>query len=337
MEKGKNLPLFGSPLSGLPYLRKYRVKRVSSWDTTGGNKDWWEVAPGERKVLADIQGPACIKHIWTTLFSQDPHYLRTTLLRAYWDGEEDPSIDSPIGDFFGIGHGIAKHFISLPLTMTCDKGFNCYFPMPFNKSGRIEVVNESGVPLGIYFHIDYEIYDSPLEDVGYFHAKWRREKNPQPIKDGINLTGKENYLILEAKGHGHFVGCILSVHGLAPDWWGEGDDMIFIDDDVWPPSLHGTGTEDYFCAAWGFNREFYGPYHGFPLKGNEDWTGKHSAYRFHIEEPIVFHKYIRVTIEHGHANDRGDDLSSVAYWYQTEPHYNFSPMPPVEERIPREG
>ncbi|MGB9797836.1 MAG: DUF2961 domain-containing protein, partial [bacterium] len=195
-------PLFGSPLSGLPYLRKYRVKRASSWDTTGGNKDWWEVKPGETRTLAEIQGPACIKHIWTTLFSQDPYYLRKTLLRAYWDGENDPSIDSPIGDFFGIGHNIAKHFISLPLTMTCDKGFNCYFPMPFNKSGRIEVVNESTLPLGIYFHIDYELYDSPLQDVGYFHAKWRREKNPTPIKEGINLTGKENYLILEAKGYG---------------------------------------------------------------------------------------------------------------------------------------
>jgi hypothetical protein len=144
-------------------------------------------------------------------------------------------------------------------------------------------------------------------------------------------------LILEAYGYGRYVGCVLSIYGLKPGWWGEGDEMIFIDGEKWPPSIHGTGTEDYIGSAWGFNREFYGPFHGFPLMGKPDWTGPSSMYRFHIEDPIFFKKSIKVTIEHGHANDRGDDWSSVAYWYQNEPHYEFSKLLPPELRKPRES
>jgi len=321
-------------LDYLPYLRDCVTKRESSWDRTGGNRDYITVEPGDTATLAKIKGPGAIRHIWVTIACQDKYYLRKILLRAYWDGENRPSIDSPIGDFFGIGHGVAKHFISLPLTMTCDRGFNTYFPMPFNDSAEVEVVNECDVPIrAFYYHIDYELYDKLDDNIAYFHAKWRREL-VKPSKTSVNLDGKDNYLILYAEGRGHYVGCVMSVHGLRPGWWGEGDDMIFVDGEKWPPSLHGTGTEDYFNAAWGFNREFYGPYHGFPLKGPENWTGYHSMYRFHIQDPIVFRKSIRVTIEHGHANDRGDDISSVAYWYQVEPHVEFAPMPPAEKRIP---
>ena len=184
-----------------------------------------------------------------------------------------------------------------------------------------------------YYHIDYEVYPKTLDDVGYFHAKWHREVT-KPSGKKVNIGGEDNYLILYAEGRGHYIGCILSVNGLRPGWWGEGDDMIFVDGERWPPSLHGTGTEDYIGAAWGFNREFYGPFHGFPLKGPRDWTGYHSMYRFHLEAPIPFKKSIKVTIEHGHANDRGDEWSSVAYWYQTEPHIEFLEMPKAEDRIP---
>ncbi|RLE80112.1 MAG: hypothetical protein DRJ51_06460 [Thermoprotei archaeon] len=326
------------PLNGfldyLPQLRDYVAKRESSWDRTGGNRDSITVKPGDSATLAEIKGPGVVKHIWVTISCPDKYYLRKILFRAYWDGENKPSIDTPIGDFFGIGHGIAKHFISLPLTMTCDKGFNCYFPMPFNDRAEFEIVNECDVEIGaFYYHIDYELHSKSWNNIGYFHAKWRRELVKASKKE-VNLSGEENYLILYAEGRGHYVGCILSVHGLRPGWWGEGDDMIFVDGEKWPPSIHGTGTEDYIGAAWGFNREFYGPLHGFPLKGPEDWTGYHSMYRFHLESPIPFKKSIKVTIEHGHANDRADDISSVAYWYQTEPHIDFSPMPPVDKRIP---
>ncbi len=321
-------------LDFLPYLRETCVKRVSSWDKTGGNKDFIRIEKGDNVTIARIKGPAIIKHIWITIACRDKYYLRKILFRAYWDGENSPSIDSPIGDFFGIGHGIAKHFISLPLTMTCDRGFNCYFPMPFNDEAVFEIVNECETEIShFYFHIDYEVLSEEMRNVGYFHAKWRRELT-KPSASEVNLSGDSNYLILYAKGRGHYVGCILNVHGLRPGWWGEGDDMIFVDGEKWPPSIHGTGTEDYIGSAWGFNREFYSPFHGFPLKGPADWTGYHTMYRFHLEAPIPFRKSIRVTIEHGHANNRGDDWSSVAYWYQREPHYDFFKMPNVEARLP---
>ena len=326
--------MYNGLLDYLPYIKEYRAKRISSWDRTGGNEDYVSIEKGDTLTIAEIRGPAVIKHIWITISCKDEHYLRKILLRMYWDDEDNPSVDTPIGDFFGVGHGVAKHFASLPLTMTCDKGFNCYFPMPFNRKAVIEVVNECDTDIEkFYYHIDYEEHGEEWKNVGYFHAKWRRELT-KASKERYNLTGENNYLILYAEGRGHYVGCILSVHGLKPGWWGEGDDMIFVDGEKWPPSLHGTGTEDYIGSAWGFNREFYFPLHGFPLKGNEDWTGYHSMYRFHLESPIPFTKSIKVTIEHGHANDRADDISSVAYWYQTEPHIDFAPMPPVEKRIP---
>jgi hypothetical protein len=326
------------PLGRLARLRNCTTRRESSWDRTGGNRDAIPVEPGKLATLADIKGAGCVRHIWFTISCKDPNYLRAIILRAYWDAERQPSIEVPVGDFFGIGHGIAHHFTSLPLTMTCDRGFNCYFPMPFAKRARFEVENQSEEQVrSFYYYIDYELYDDLPDDYGRFHAQWRRVNPMTKSEQGPhNLTGGDNYLILDAKGRGHYVGCSYHIHGLRPRWWGEGDDMIFVDGEKWPPSLHGTGTEDYFCAAWGFNREFYGPYHGFPLKGNDDWTGKHSAYRFHLEDPVCFRKSLRVTIEHGHANDRADDLATVAYWYQTEPHAKFPDLPPYSERLPQD-
>ena len=328
-------------LAALPYYRESTSRRVSSYDRTGGNRDYLTIEPWETRVLADIEGTGIIRHIWCTIASDDKYYLRNIVLRMYWDDEPNPSVESPIGDFFGVGHGVAKHFISLPLTMTCDRGFNSYFPMPFSRRARIEVENQSDKPVrAFYYHIDYEVLPGLDENMLRFHAKWRRE-NPTEAKEyppgveGKNLTGEDNYLILEAYGRGKYVGCVISIYGLKPGWWGEGDEMIFVDGEKWPPSIHGTGTEDYIGAAWGFKFEFYGPYHGLPLKGNPDWTGASSMYRFHIEDPIYFRKSIRVTIEHGHANDRSDDWSSVAYWYQTEPHYEFTKLPPPELRRPR--
>jgi len=357
-----------SPLRDLIRFKDYRTRRISSWDRTGGNLDFIRIPREETVTIADIKGAGCITHIWFTVNCRDRDYLRKTLIRMYWDGEEDPSVDSPLGDFFGIGHGVAKPFQSLPLNMTGGTGMkgdrsalNSYWQMPFAKSAKIEIVNECYCAIdSFYYQIDYEEYGK-LEDkdILRFHAKWRRE-NPchgvKPEGEDIfkifiknkNLRGKENYIILEAEGRGHYAGCILNVDNLevgekAPkfrenpfEWWGEGDDMIFIDGEE-KPSIVGTGSEDYFTHAWGMQDKAY-LYAGSSLHEydpNFKRRRKCTSYRFHIEDPVRFKKSIKVTIEHGHANTQSNDYSSVAYWYQTEPHKPWAPMPKVEERLPR--
>lgn len=347
-----------SSLAGLPFLRNYHSKRQSSYDKAGNNSDWWTFSPGEKKTVFSSDQPGCIKHIWMTVGNGGKHVFRRIILRAYWDGEDTPSIEVPLGDFFGIGHGIHKNFASLPLQMSPQDGraFNCWFPMPYN-AARIEIESECLEDFNLYFYFDYEEYESPHEkEVARFHAQWRREANTEGWlterldKDNLwdiwsrkpNLSGEENYVILEAEGNGIYVGCNLNVDVFerqGNDWYGEGDDMIFIDGEPWPPSLHGTGTEDYFNTAFCPTTEFSAPYHGVTVySGNSDWpwSGKNSTYRFHIEDPIRFRKSIRVTIEHGHANKLSNDYSSTAYWYQTEPHGKFPVLLPVDQRLPRE-
>lgn len=356
--------LGGGTLSHLASAGVGRTRRISSWDRTGANRDFISVEPGERRILAEIRAAGRITHIWMTANSPDPYYLRSALLRMFWDEEEHPSVESPLGDFFGVGHGRVGHFVSLPLSMVTGgevaaankAGMNCYFPMPFSRAARIEVVNESDHPLNqLYFHIDFE--EGPVEpEVLRFHALWRRECPTEGTADlgrpdldrdevhrTVNLDGRHNYVILEAEGTGRYVGCNLSVDHLDPipgfSWFGEGDDMIFVDGEAFPPSLHGTGTEDYFGAAWGLPSGAYsGPYHGVSLAGPTEgplaYSGKWTLYRFHIEDPVNFQNSIRVSIEHGHANCHSSDYSSVAYWYQAEPHLPFPPVPPARDRLP---
>lgn len=344
----------GSSLRDLIHARDYKSMRESSWDKNGFNNDWWPLENGETKTLAQIEGPGLITHIWFTINSEDAHYMRRMLIRIYWDDETDPSVDSPIGDFFGQGHCKVHPFQSLPLNMTGSTekftAMNCFFPMPFRKKARIEIVNETTEKTTIYFHIDYEKYDESLaDDILYFHAKWRRENptdgwmpaesvrtNPEYWKimdTRSQLTDEGNYLVLEAEGKGHYVGCNLSVHNLQGSWWGEGDDMMIIDGEPWPPRLHGTGTEDYFGNAWRMQPHAF-LYHGASLP-EEVGKGRVTCYRYHIEDPVNFEKSIRISIEHCHANAATDDYASVAYWYQTEPHKIWAPMLPVEDRLPR--
>jgi hypothetical protein len=329
-----------SSLPHLAALRKCRSLRASSCDTTGGNADFWIFEPGESKVIADLKGPGIIRHIWMTLACSEAAFLRKIVLRMFWDGEQKPSVEVPLGDFFGLGHAATTYFTSLPLSMF-DRGFNCYFPMPFNRSARLEVHSECyGLPLILYFYVDYELHESLPEGLGAFHAQWRRENPCKAVElaNSQNTDGKENYVVLEAEGHGHYVGCHLDIDALSPGWWGEGDDMFFVDGEKWPPAVHGTGTEDYFCGAWNFNevkQPFCTPFYGYHLKGNGDYTGKHSMYRYHIEDPLVFQRSLLFSIEHGHANDMGHDYSSTAYWYQAEPHRHVVDLPPVDLRLPR--
>jgi hypothetical protein len=343
-----------STLGQLPFLRGYTSRRASSWDKTGGNADWWTIPAGERKILLETDEPGCIKHIWMTVGGDDT-YPRKLILRMWWDGEEHPSVEVPLGDFFGIGHGLRRNFASLPLQMSPEDGraFNCWWPMPFDKA-RVEIHNECEVPVNVYFYIDYEEYLHTSE-AARFHAQWRRENptegwlteklNDENVmriwQENPNLSDENNYVILEAEGDGIYVGCNLNIDCFqrqGNDWYGEGDDMIVIDGEPWPPRLHGTGTEDYFNTAFGPTQEFCGPYHGITVNsGNPDWRwkGKNSMYRFHIEDPIRFRKSIRVSIEHGHANKLSNDYSSTAYWYQHEPHKPFTPLLSVEDRLPR--
>lgn len=288
----------------------------------------------------------------------DDTFPRKLVLRMFWDGEASPSVEVPLGDFFGIGHGVFRNFTSLPLQMSPEDGraLNCWFPMPFERA-RITLQSECSLPVNVYFYIDYEEYSdaSPVREMARFHAQWRRESrtegwlterlNADNLKEiwsrKPNTSGDDNYVILEAVGSGVYVGCNLNIDVFerqGNDWSGEGDDMIFVDGEPWPPSLHGTGTEDYFNTAFGPRTEFCAPYHGITLySGTPEWpwSGKNSMYRFHIEDPIRFHKSIRVTLEHGHANKLSNDYSSTAYWYQMEPHAPFPTLLPVGERLPR--
>lgn len=350
-------------LSSLPSLRDYTSHRVSSYDTEGGNDDRWGIAPGEKRVLAEIDGPGCIKHIWTTLGLPAEDYCRRIVLRFYWDDCTEPSIECPIGDFFGLGHGMRKNFITVPLQMSPEngKGFNSWWPMPFRKKAVIEVENQGTAEYKHYFYVDYERYESPdaIADLAYFHAQWRREadtrgwaheekKTRQDLNHSeprdprnYNLSDADNYLICEVEGNGIYCGAHLDIDCFQRnfnDWYGEGDDMVFIDGEPWPPSLHGTGTEDWNHCAYCPTQEYNAPYHGIILYSGTDewrWKGKNTLYRYHIEDPLRFRKSIRFSIEHGHANRLSNDYSSTAYYYLSTPHRGGPALPPVEERLPR--
>jgi hypothetical protein len=343
----------GGPLRNLARLRDVGSRRASSYDRTGGNEDFVWIEPGEMHQLLDVNGPGCITHIWMTSASKEAHYLRKLVLRMWWDEEEAPSVEVPLGDFFGLGHAQTRNFASLPLAMAPQggRGFTCYFPMPFASHARVAVESQcTQEPARLYYYVDYETYARLAPDLGRFHAQWRRQNPTDGISPdgmdfvdyqfgGTNPSGEGNYVILEAEGRGHYVGCHLDIENLTEtrgrNWYGEGDDMIFVDGEPFPPSLHGTGTEDYFNTAWCPQEAYSSPYFGITMPGGPNWSGKISLYRYHVEDPIHFRTSIRVTIEHGHANRRADDYASTAYWYQAEPHKTFPPLSAVAMRLPR--
>ena len=319
-------------LTDLPRLKDFAAARHSSYDRTGGNMDGGQdnpIRPGETRVIAQMEGAGAITHIWMAIMSKDDMHLKNFVLRMYWDGEEAPSVESPLGDFFGLGHNRYYQYACLPIQIGTDKGLNCFWRMPYSDGARITVTNEGPVPSrAFYYYVDYQKFTSLAPDTGRFHAHYRQAYPPIP---------GENYVILEAAGRGHYVGCNLSVHNRAAGWWGEGDDMIYVDGES-HPSLHGTGSEDYFCGAWSYGKPFSNLYFGCPfIEGGHEQNALWNVYRYHLEDPIPFKKSIRVTIEHGHANNREDDFSSVAYWYQTEPHERFATLPAPADRLPSEA
>lgn len=283
---------------------------------------------------------------------QDPSYYRKMLIKITWDNAEGPSVLVPMGDFFGIGHSFPGNYQSAPLNVSlkpeeagkfgapCAR--NSYFQMPFQERAKVELVNENDLPVGVYFYLDYELYSEPLpEDTLYFHASWTRSNpcngwgpelqvNSPEIQGAKNPTHEDNYVVLETKGKGNYVGCNLSVTHFAGSWWGEGDDMIFIDGEE-EASITGTGTEDYFLHAWGMQKNAY-LYNGSTLHESE-LPGYQVSYRFHVLDPVRFSESIKVTIEHGHANHLSDDWASTAYWYQYPPAADLTILD-VEERLP---
>lgn len=327
-------------------------KRESSFNREGKNYDWIHLLQNEKRVITELYGPGAIKHMYFTILSFDPFYYRNIILRIYWDFEPEPSVEVPIGDFFGIGHCHPSDFRSLLITVNLGDpnigthGLNCYFPMPFHEHARIEVENISDIPLeSLWYHIDYQIYKRMPDEILKFHSQWRRESPTYTHDDaeinknemfweGINTSGIDNYIIMEAEGRGKLAGIILEVDNYAGGWWGEGDDMVFIDGEAWPPSINGTGTEEIFGGGACPNNKYDGPYAGFSLINNQNWFRKNTMYRFFILDPIYFQKSIRYTIEHGHANNFENDYASVGYWYQSEPHRLYVKDIKSQNRIP---
>ena len=275
-------------------------------------------------------------------------HLKNLILRAWWDGETSPSIEVPIGDFYGLGLGEYFTYQSALLAVAPIKALNAYFQMPFSSGAKIAVTNEGKERTdSLYFAVDYVTLPALPGGMGRFHAQYRQAApckgwtdnwthNWDSLVDNRkNLDGAENYVFLEATGKGHFVGVTHAVEQNQDGWFGEGDDMIFIDGDAMP-TINGTGTEDYYNGAWDFGGQPFANMHqGAPcIVDPERIGGRYCLYRWHIESPIAFEKSIRVTIEHGHANHRSDNFYSTAYWYQTEPHAAFPALPPPAERVP---
>ena len=315
-----------------------KSKRVSSYDRTGGNGDNVSgVADGAKVDIMNIAGAGIITHIWITLAPGAEKLNRNdVILRLYWDGNSFPSVEAPIGPFFGNGWGEVYNFVSAPLAVTpgWGKSYVSYFAMPFAAGARIEIENQSGQKIdALYFNIDYEELPKLPADLGRFHAWYNHEVTPAlPTGEnewsllgpqGKNTDGKGNYVFADIKGRGQFVGVNYYVNCPSTMWYGEGDEMVFIDGDT-KPTLNGTGTEDYFNTSWSPKELFQHPYFGYPrVNSGTGWLGRTHVYRFHVADPVCFEKSCRFTIEHGHNNNLTLDLASVAYWYQDA----ASPLP----------
>lgn len=332
---------------GIPLIPSGVVSRAITWENkTGepgaggktregrkGSPCIHEIKNGETATLMDVTGCGVIRHIWITIPDRSPEAMRNMILRMYWDGNPVPSVEAPLGDFFGVAHGRCAVLTSHYVTQILGRGFNCFFPMPFRKHARITVHNDmpDGKKMGaFFFQIDYELRDQLPANTGYFHAQFRRE-NP--------TTLKRDFVILDgAEGPGMFIGCVIGIRALDTHWWGEGEMKFYMDGDTAYPTICGTGTEDYFGAAWGMEA-YQTPYQGCPLfYGKSDLFphGLFSLYRWHVKDPVYFKKSFKAVMQQiGYNNglfERSDDWCSTAYWYQFAP---ATQMPPLPDRAAR--
>jgi hypothetical protein len=292
-----------------------------------------KIEPGQTFVLADIKGPGAVQQIWMTPTGHN----RFNILRIYWDGEENPSVECPVGDFFACGWGQFAQISSLAVCVNPGSAYNCYWPMPFRKRCKITMENIDEKQMRLYYQINYTLTDVP-EDAAYFHAQFRRT-NPLPYK--------QDYTILDGvKGWGHYVGTYMCWGVNNDGWWGEGEIKFFMDGDKEFPTICGTGTEDYFCGSYCFmvdNKytEFTTPHAGMPQiirpDGEYESQMRFGLYRWHIMDPVRFEEDLKVTIQAlgwrsgGRYLPLKDDISSVAFWYQTEPHAPFPKLPVRDE------
>ncbi len=320
---------------------------ASSYNARDLGKGWKlnplvRIKPGATFTLADIKGPGAIEHIWMTPNGN----WRFAILRIYWDNEKEPSVECPVGDFFCMAWGKYAQVQSLAVAVNPGSGFNCYWTMPFHKRCKITIENINTKKLVLYYQVDYVLSKIP-KDAAYFHAQFRRE-NPVPYK-------KPYVLVDSIEGKGQYVGTYLALEAHNSGWWGEGEIKFYIDGDKKYPTICGTGTEDYFCGSYGFitreknsagvevphYTEFCSPYSGMPQVITGDGLNqpmeRFGLYRWHITDPIRFDKSLKVTIQDlGWRSDnryraRQDDISSVVFWYQTEPHHPFPKFPSKDE------
>jgi len=296
------------------------------------------IKPGETFTMASIEGPGAIQHIWMTPTGN----WRFSILRIYWDDETEPSVECPVGDFFGMGWGVYAPISSLAVCVNPGSAFNCYWTMPFRRKCRItmENINDSD-PMNLYYQIDYTLTEVP-SDAGYFHAQFRRS-NPS--------AGSIHTIIDGIKGKGQYVGVYMAWGVHNNGWWGEGEIKFFMDGDSQYPTICGTGTEDYFCGSYDFDTnkkneagvmetnytEFCTPYAGLPqvIKGDGHYTvmQRFGLYRWHILDPVRFDKDLKITIQDlgwhkgGRYLQQQSDIASTTFWYQTEPHASFPKLP----------
>ena len=361
-------------LGALPYLTRGRSRAINAENRYGekgrggmaasplgpsrkGSPCLKDIRPGETALLGEMEGPGIITHIWITVDNQtsegDCFVLRDLVLRMYWDEEENPSVEVPLGDFFCCGFGKECLVNSSAVTVVPSRGLNTYFQMPFRKKARITLENQHANPIPAFFYqIDYCLYEELPENAAYFHASFRRQ--------ALTEIGKDYVIIDGIQGPGHYAGTYIALSTLQRYWWGEGEVKFYIDKDQEYPTICGTGMEDYFGGSWSFASQEGGrtvehtystPYLGYPYYSrhddlihnpyhNDDCPPMRGFYRWHVADPIFFEEDLKVTVQQigvGHKGlfERQDDLSSVAYWYQKEPHNKFRELLPKEKRWPR--
>ncbi|MEX0879324.1 MAG: DUF2961 domain-containing protein [Thermoanaerobaculia bacterium] len=331
---------------GLPDpFRLTEPKDFAAFRASSNNADWnsnddsKRPIPGETTVLADLQGPGVVTHMWITIADNEYAWPKLLRLRVYYDGSPIPSVDAPIGDFFAVGHGFEAKVKSLMVVDSSDgRARNSYWPMPFRKSCRITVTNEGRRRVAnLYYHVDWEKLPSLPANTPYFHA-WYRQSLPAPA-DG------SNYEFLNVKGKGHYVGTVLSVVQAEAGWFGEGDEFFWVDGAA-KPSIEGTGSEDYFNDAWGLHVND-SPYYGVTVAEGTGLGSRMTAYRWHLLDPVPFQKSLKFDIEHkgwtfnadgsvkSGFGERVDLMSSVAFWYQDGIAQDQPPVPYGSARLPQ--
>ena len=310
----------------------------AAWAARDLGKGWKvnpyvRIKPGETFTMAEIDGPGAIQHIWMTPTGN----WRFSIIRIYWDGETEPSVECPVGDFFGMGWNVYAPLVSSAICVNPGSAFNSYWVMPFRKKCRITMENVNDTdPMTLYYQIDYTLTDVPA-DAGYLHVQWRRQ----------NTNETSDYTIIDGvKGKGHYVGVYLAWGVNNNGWWGEGEIKFFLDGDKQFPTICGTGTEDYFCGSYNFDREgkyteFCTPYSGLHQVIRPDGTYKSQQrfglYRWHILDPVRFESDLKVTIQDlgwrqaGRYLPQKSDIASTCVWYQTEPHAKFPKLPALQQ------